>query len=229
MKTQLKQFAKSLLYTGAPLVLVLAGCATGRDIVDVRVPNMPQNPAAGNIVTFARVTDGRTFELKPTTHSTPSLKNKKEIGDKSVTVRAIARKSNSWGSEIGDIVLPEGRSVEVLVEEALVRAFRESGYRVVAKDDPDCAKAIPVEVDIEKFWTWFNPGFWTIRLEFESRVKLKGNLPALEKGAFIFADAGHNAGGATQSAWVETWRRGLEALVQKTREALTNAKPLPKI
>jgi hypothetical protein len=211
-----------------PLTCLLAGCATGRDVMDVRVPNIPDNPTAGTAVAIARVTDRRVFEVKPTTHSTPSLKNKNEIGDKSVTVRAIARKSGGFGNELGDIVLPEDRSVEALVTEALIRAFRESGYRVVSENDPAFANAAKVEADIEKLWTWFNPGFWTIRLEFESRIQVKG-VPALGNGAYVFAETGHNAGAATQSAWMETWRRGLEALVQRTREALGTAKPGPKI
>ncbi|MCI0747945.1 MAG: YajG family lipoprotein [Verrucomicrobia subdivision 3 bacterium] len=218
-----ERLSQCILHT-AVLAFIVTGCAAGRDVIDVRVPNMPSNPPQGNPVTISRVSDRRVFEIKPTTHSTPSLKNKKEIGDKAITVRAIARKSGGFGNELGDIVLPEGRSVELLVEEAIARAFRESGYRVVTKDDPDFPSATPIEVDVEKFWTWFNPGMWTIRLEFESRIRMKGNIPPLENGEFVFVEAGHNAGAATKSAWLETWRRGLEVLVQRTRETLARGK-----
>ena len=49
------------------------------------------------------------------------------------SLRAIARKSGGFGNRMGDIVLPEGRTVEHLAEEALTKAFRAGGYRVVPR------------------------------------------------------------------------------------------------
>jgi hypothetical protein len=39
----------------------------------------------------------------------------------------VARKRNGWGKVLGDILLPEGRTVSDLVEEVVAKAFIESG------------------------------------------------------------------------------------------------------
>lgn len=73
-----------------------------------------------------RVTDRRVFEADPDDPSTPSLKGG-EIHNTATTSRAIARKRGGFGKAWGDILLPEGRTVAHLMEEALTRAFQDAG------------------------------------------------------------------------------------------------------
>ncbi|MCP3927681.1 MAG: flagellar biosynthesis protein, partial [Bacteroidetes bacterium] len=92
------------------ILLLGSGCATNRGILDVKV-DIPQNPSEGKTIAIVRVTDIRQFEVAPLSPSVPSLRGD-DIENHAITVRAIARKRNGYGKAIGDIVLPEGRTVE---------------------------------------------------------------------------------------------------------------------
>ncbi len=161
---------KKLIQLGAVVSMVVlgSGCATNRGIIDVRVPHI-QIPMEGQSVAITRVTDMRKFELAPPEASIPSLKNG-EINDKSITLRAIARKRNGFGKAMGDILLPEGRTVEDLVRESATKALSEKGYVVVVEGSPKYAGALPIEIEIQQFWAWMRPGFWTIELNFQSII-----------------------------------------------------------
>ena len=195
-----------------------SGCATNRGILDVRI-DVPQDPESGKVVKIARVTDRRVFEEAPPNPSTPSLKGM-EIGDPAITVRAIARKRNGYGKAIGDILLPEGRTVEDLVREALVKSFREAGYRVVA-DDAKADKAASIEADIEQFWAWFTPGFWAVTLEFEAKVNIKGNVKAFKEGKMVRGYVLLHSQAAVTGAWLNTLNKGLENFTGEVKAELT--------
>jgi len=155
-------------------VAAITGCATNRGILDVAT-EVGENPESGVAVKFHRVSDNREFFMAPPEANMPSLKGG-EIGNKAITSRAIARKRNSFGQALGDILLPEGDTVAGLVEEQLTDSFRDSGYRVVVEGDADFTDAIPLDIDIDKFWGWFQPGFWQIKLQYETLIRLKGPL-----------------------------------------------------
>lgn len=91
------------------LILAMTGCATNRWVLNFVVPPT-SNPKNGTPVKIVKVTDLRKFELAPKQPNIPSLKNG-EITEKAITSRAIARKRNSYGMALGDIPLPEGRTV----------------------------------------------------------------------------------------------------------------------
>jgi hypothetical protein len=57
-----------------------------------------------------------------------------------------------------EILLPEGRTVEQIVREAATKALAEKGYAVVAEESPEFAQALPVNIEIQQFWSWFTPG-----------------------------------------------------------------------
>jgi hypothetical protein len=196
--------------------LLGTGCATNRGILDVKVTE-PQNPASGKAVVIARVTDNRVFELAPKEASIPSLRGG-EIADKAITSRAIARKRNGYGKALGDILLPEGRTVEALVREALVKSFREAGYRVV--DGADKGNAVPIEADIEQFWSWMTPGFWAISLEFEAKVKIKGDVPSFKNGETVRGYIELHTQAAGTGAWQNTINKGIAVFVEEVKKRL---------
>jgi len=200
------------------MLLVFGGCATNRGVLDVRV-SLPENSDAQKAVKIVRVTDRRVFELKPAIASTPSLKGG-EINNKMITSRAIARKRNSYGKALGDILLPEGRTVENLVKEALIRAFRESEYRVIDKNDLAYSAAIPLEADINQFWSWFTPGFWAIKLEFDSRIKITGDVPGFQNGNEVSGHILLHSAGAGSKQWMNTMNKGIENLIQNIKKRL---------
>jgi hypothetical protein len=161
------------------------------------------------MVTIERVTDQRVFELAPSVASIPSLKLG-EIDDPEITSRAIARKRNTYGQAIGDILLPPGRTVEQVVEEALIRSFRDAGYRVITENDDAAATAVPIEADIQQFWSWFTPGFWTISLEFEARVIITADVEPFQQGDEIRGYVKVRGQAAGTKAWMNVMNKGME-------------------
>ena len=55
------------------------------------------------------------------------------------------------GDAMGDILLPERRTVERVVRDALTKAFRDADYRVVEEPTEAGEKVIPIEAYIEQF------------------------------------------------------------------------------
>lgn len=205
-------------------VMILgSGCATNRGILDVRVPEI-QNPASGPVVRIVRVTDKRAFEVAPRSPSIPSLKGH-EINDKAITGRAIARKRNGYGKAIGDILLPEGRTVETLVKDALTKSFREAGCRVVEDSTGVTETVIPIEADIDQFWSWMTPGFWALSLEFEAKVAIKGGVDPFKGGEMVRGYVELHTQAAGSKAWMNTINKGMEAFCAEVKKRLQGAKP----
>ena len=195
-----------------------SGCATNRGILDVRI-DVPQDPESGKVVRIERVTDKRVFEEAPRSASIPSLKGA-EIDDKTITSRAIARKRNGYGKAMGDILLPEGRTVEDLVRESLTKSFREAGYRVTTDPAATGEKVLKIEADIEQLWSWFTPGFWTVSLEFEAKVNIKGNVPAFKEAKTVRGYVLLHSQMAGTGAWLNTMNKGLDNFVGEVKGEL---------
>lgn len=208
------QFILSLIV----LTALLSGCATNRGIIDVRVP-VPNNQPGGTALKITNVTDSRVFELKPSEASIPSLKNG-EIDDKAITSRAIARKRNGYGKALGDILLPEGRTVEMLTREALTRSFREKGFQVLEPGDAGYDSAKPVEANIEQFWSWINLGFWAAKLNFQSNIHLKGDIANLKDGKSVSSSTQLNTQAAGTRAWTNILNKGIEDLVKEVKDQI---------
>jgi hypothetical protein len=187
-------------------------------MLDVRV-EVPDNSASGQAVKIVRVTDQRQFEKAPKVASIPSLKGG-EINNEAITLRAIARKRNSFGKAMGDILLPEGRTVEDLVKEALTKSFRQAGYRVLDHTAPNADTATPVEADIEQFWSWFTPGFWAVSLEFEANVNVKGDIQPFDEGEAVRGYVKLHSQAAGSRAWMNTLNKGIDAFVQECTQIL---------
>jgi hypothetical protein len=200
------------------LLLLTSGCATSRGILTVGVPSAP-NPTSGIAYKIENVTDQREFELKPAQASIPSLKNG-EIQDRAITSRAIARKRNTWGKALGDILLPEGRTVQDLTSEAIERAFREAGLRVVLEGEPGWATAKPVEAEIQQLWAWVTPGFWALTMQFEMRARIKTDLGQFRQSEEAHGTIRLKSQGAGTRQWRNTITRGLEQFNSDLKDKL---------
>lgn len=194
----------------ALLTLFGSGCATNRGIIDVRVAAV-QNPTTGPVVKIVKVSDLRKFELAPDKANIPSLKNG-AIGDKLITSRAIARKRNGYGKALGDILLPEGRTVEALVKDSATKALKEKGYRVVEAGDAQYATALPITIDIHQFWAWMRPGFWALSLDFEGIVSCNNPRVFIASGEKIRGHLELKTQAAGTRAWTNILNQGLDAL-----------------
>lgn len=200
-------------------VLILAGCATSRGVVDVSTEDSI-NPEAGQSVKFVQVVDERDFMLNPPQADIPSLKNG-EINDASITARAIARKRNGYGKALGDILLPENKTVMDVVENRLSKGFRESGYRVLEQGDYGYEDAMPIAVDINEFWGWFSPGFWSISINFKTSVNVSAPESEFSEGVEFDSSAQEKFQVASGKNWKKVINQALDQLSEDIEKRLS--------
>ena len=164
---------KKLAVVLAMLVL-FTGCATSRSIIDVpsSTPQNAQTVAAnGKAVYINTVRDNRSFQTNPRSPDIPSLDPSEDLTD-AIKLRAIGRKRNAYGKALGDILLKDGTTVESLIASATRRAFSENGYQVLDYSTWVTPGVYVVDVSIDQFWSWMNPGFWAITLSTEISTSL---------------------------------------------------------
>jgi hypothetical protein len=100
-------------------------------------------------------------------------------------IRSSARKRNSFGKGLGDILLKEGQTVESVIRDSLRQSFMESGYTVVDNNASRSMGSQLVDVEINKFWSWMNPGFGRSRWARKSR-RISASMEAKQiKGQFM--------------------------------------------
>ena len=131
-----------LLLAGA---VAVGGCALPTRIKtrNIQVPSIAASPE-GPALTIAEVRDTRSTGVG-------ALEERKSR-DPNIAARAYGTKG--VGLTTGTIVLPEGRTVAQVVEEAVAEGFRRAGYVVLDEGDQGIEEALPVNVDIHEFWTW---------------------------------------------------------------------------
>ncbi len=213
--------SKALLILASSVWLLGSGCATSRGILPIEVATQ-SNPDTGQTFRIVEVKDSRVFELRPPQPSTPSLENG-EIQDESITLRAIARKRNGYGKALGDILLPEGRTVLDLTRESITRAMRESGLRVLSEADPGWKAATPLQADIQQLWAWMTPGFWSLALDFDMRVRITTDLGFFREGQEAHGAIRLHSQAAGTRAWRNTITKGLEEFNRDLKQKLTQA------
>ncbi|WP_087750439.1 flagellar biosynthesis protein [Paraburkholderia caledonica] len=198
---------------------ILAGCAVGRTTVDVSA-SQGNNPATGKYVRIDSAQDKRTFTVAPPSADMASLDPAEDSSDAS-KARAIGRKRNGYGKALGDVVLPEGKTVSGLVESALTTGFQQAGYVVVKQGDPNFDSAAPVTAQIVDFWAWFQPGFWSVTTNQKSEVKLSGDIGALHGDETIKTRVSESKQVVTSGDWQEIVEKGLAAIAQQTKDLIS--------
>ena len=209
------------------LAVFLSGCAPEREldhllrldrrtVLDIKPPtSIVTNSTA--IVKIADVKDQRVFEADPRNPSTPSLQTAADITNPMITVRAVARKRGAYGEALGDFVLPEGRTVAGLVRGALQKALQDKGYRVVQEGSPDYADAMPISVEIERFWEWITPGTFAFTIECQAAVTMTGAIFTSPNPAQVEGYAMSSRIGQYDSLAADVIKRGLEDLTEKMK------------
>ena len=150
------------------------GCVRAKTVMDLRIPELAgTSPTSGaKVVKIVKVTDLRNFKDGDSAElGTPTVARSNEVTDRAITLRTVGQAHGR-----SDIILPEGRTVEMLVGDAVQKALKERGYSVVSDAAPSVANAIPLEVEIKKFWLWFAPGFWVVTVYYEAEIGLKSPI-----------------------------------------------------
>jgi len=202
-------------------VAALAGCVTRSEVVAPKVETAV-NPAQGVPVRLVKVEDTRNFRVNPASPSAPSLIDDK-LNDEAIRLRAIARKRDGQGMALGDILVPKGQTVSTLTETVVARAFRESGFRVVAANDAHYASAVPVTVRINKLWAWVEMGAVPV-VSSNYEVVLAGPIAPLQQGLTVNGQVKETAPVVTESVWSGIISKSLEDMYSNLKTKLSAGK-----
>jgi hypothetical protein len=191
------------------IAVFLTGCATNRSEVAL----VPMADKAGVIaerhgrqVSVTSVVDERVFQDGSADPSVPSLGfGGVEAATAEMRSRAIARKRNTFGKALGDVVLQEGQTVPKVVRAATEQALVDAGFTVVPMADAKPGTTA-VKVRIRQFWAWMTPGFWA--LTFENKIEV-GLEPEGKGATDIRAYASDTGQLGTDGAYVGIVAKGL--------------------
>jgi len=213
---------KCVAISALAFVSLFSGCATTTSTVDVQHAQAPA-VAAKEFAKITEVRDIRRFEAAPKEPSTPSLENAQELKNAAITSRAIARKRGGYGMAFANVLLPEGRTVELVVREAVAKALIEQGYEVVDAKSPQYEKALPMQVDIDQFWAWFTPGFWQVTVEFRGLLLVKAEGLTGRKEDIVRGNAEVKGMAVTDSEWKEVVVAGVNDLTKNLKAVIKPA------
>jgi hypothetical protein len=205
------------------LLVLVSGCATTRSEMRLTVPAAGSAVVSGGApLVIDSVQDVRRFEADPPDPSTPSLKKGAKYAlTAEGRKQAIARKRGGFGHAFGDILLPRDQNVETVTRQLLTNAFAAHGYSVVdAASAP--ANATHVSADIQQFWAWFTPGFWSATIEAQIKTLLTIVSPHGQRKLTV-KGYGHNAIQVAREAnWQLAYQRAFEDYVKQFDEAAEN-------
>lgn len=195
---------------------VLSGCATSRSEVAVVTPVATgvKAPFNGRTVVIATVKDDRVFQDAPPQPFIPSLgSGGVAAATEAIKSRAVARKRNSYGQALGDVLLQEGQTVQGLVRANLTAAFEQAGYRVAPVGTaaaPGSPAPTRVDVSIKKFWSWMQPGFWALTFSTNIETVLATTTPgAAPREISVSTSEQGQVGG--DDAWISAVQKALSA------------------
>lgn len=206
---------KSFLVLPAVAVLLLSGCATNVSTLEPDLAAYPakSDSAAVKSAYIKNVTDGRIFSENAPQADMPTWSNDGTHEE----ARAVGRKRNSYGKAMGGIVFPEHMPVTSVVKTTLTQALIENGYRVVETDSEVTPDTKILEVRVNKFWSWMNPGFWQIKLscDIEANVSPKDAEQVTVVGEY---HEGFQTG--TESNWLSVINRAIHNFYEDAKTKL---------
>ena len=205
--------ARTIAVATMALAVALSGCAVTRS--EVKLGTEPAVVGAADAtrkpIAIGEVIDARTFEAAPRDPSIPSLGS--EGGSAETRARAVARKRNTYGMALGDVLLEPGQTVAGVVRRQLAAALAEAGYRIV---EAGTAGAPVIDVRILRFWSWFSPGFFTVSVSTIVSTELISK--ARSTPVSITVSNSESALAVTDGTWIEAidkamtrWRAELVA------------------
>jgi len=200
--------------------LVMSGCATSRGTMALTVAPANVSSSSGIPVYVDQIVDKRVFEDKPGQPSTPSLKGGKATSaSEEIKSKAVARKRNTYGRALGDILLDGDQTVVGVMRDLLRESFHGAGYVVVDDRSKLGDKGLEVNVDIEKFWAWFTPGFFAVAMESQIETTLHVTQAGESRRVDVRAYGKNSGQSGREGNWIEAYRRGFEDYKAKLKEA----------
>lgn len=205
---------------------VLSGCASSRGLIQVPPPNnlkASQEKLSSKKAIIAIVEDNRVFEEKPRTADIPSLKGGLAKATAEEKAKAVARKRNGYGKALGDILL-ENETVSELLEKRIANALQQAGYEVIENSEINRNSAdLVLTVKINKFWSWFQPGFASIKINSEIETDVINTKNLSIKPIHIHSKVTRSAQVANGKKWIENIDNVLDDYENKLIASLPKA------
>jgi hypothetical protein len=195
------------------IVLFSTGCASVRGQVHLQVPATSQSVHAnGRSVFINSVKDMRVFEVKPPEPNIPSLPDD-NLNNQYEKAHIIARKRNGFGKAMGSISLKDGQTVDSVIKKSVEQAFMEKGYTVIEDRSNIKDNTTIVNVNIQKFWSWMNPGFWAITLSTEISTDLSMTNKEGSKKENVHVKESEHFQTGVGGNWIEVMQKALRQYI----------------
>jgi hypothetical protein len=110
-----------------------------------------------------------------------------------------------------------------LTSSAIRRAFSESGYKVLNNQNQVTPDVYVVDADINQFWTWMNPGFWSITISSEISTNLNINKNANDPQWVIQAKASDHFQTGMEGNYIQVITKALNLYVEELKLKLKSA------
>lgn len=208
-------------------LLLLGGCATTRGHTRLTVPEPAAivTPSQARVIVIDEVRDARQFQADPRDPSIPSLKPGENYQlDAQQRQTAIGRKRNTWGKAMGDWVLDGGQTVTSVTRDLVATTLESLGYRV--ENGPGSnASAGHVNVEIDQFWAWFTPGFWTATIEAEVKTRLRFSGPGGDRTIEVRGYGRNQVQTGREANWQLAYDRAFKDYEQNLRMAAGHRGP----
>ena len=169
---KLQRFWRGLVVLS--LICLTAGCVHEKELTNSGFIEPLGITNAGHSVKVVSVSDMRKFEKDQPDDQTPTLADANDIGNKAIMLRAVG-KGNNMAHKFY-FSYPQGRTVESVVRTAIENALLTKGYSVVSNDSPAAVSAIPINVDIRKFWNWFHTAGFVFDINYEVELDLRSPI-----------------------------------------------------
>jgi hypothetical protein len=187
-------------------------------VIPVQTVGTIENPSDGVSVRIARIEDRRDFQDFSGRSFTPTLTN--DDGDPVRRARAVGRSTSQSGGAGANVFLAPDLSVELIVAEAVARALRGSGFRVLEQGDRGFEGAVPLDIGIEKLWMMKNRPSAPAYAEVEIRIRVSGPIPGLELGAIVEERKKVARGGWSRGMWRQALEKGLDEVTESAQVEL---------
>ncbi|MCD6328016.1 hypothetical protein J7M28_10760 [bacterium] len=192
-----------------------------RGYLKLDLPKLKPGDGNGKQILIRSIRDNRNFQDNSPSPSTPSLGfGGVRRATEDTKRRAIARKRNHLDMALGEILLPEGQTVETVIYDVVSNDLRAEGYAVVQNEGEAEANAIVMDMAIDKFWGWFVPGPWMMALEAEVATTIR--VQGLDKAIVLEASAATMCQMADTTNWRKLFRILLNNYANTAGEKLKN-------
>ena len=212
----------AFVFIGTALLVLMPGCVVGHRSLNLEVPKADSySPSADKgTIGVGMVSDDRVFQNKPSEPSIPSIDGDVNSLTPETKSTYIGRQRNSYGHAMGDIVLPQGETVQTKVDALLREGLKRRGYTLIAGPAPADNQ---VTAKVNQFWSWMTPGF--VALTFEVEIKCSVTVQHAGKAAtFDVRGYGLNHGQIAKSGnWEETFDEAFADFVKDLDRGLSGA------